>query len=269
MKIADIYAPHTLEFLKEGVFDNLPPGFKRILSGIIAGVLLTSSGARAHELPSKSKQTAQIVATMDQAEYDKWSKLIHVLGLNMKPETFKDRVGVDYRWLRNRLKNGSPDKVAKALQGADTRLMKYSVGDRELWLRPNELEKAKIAVNFLVAKGLNRFGALALVGGFMQESRLNEKAFNKAGETLGIAQWKDTRKEGLPETFMGQLGHVWRELQSTEKRAFGMLQGARSLQDAIKGAARYERFNRKHEWGDRVAYTILLDKLLAETVASK
>lgn len=263
MKLTDIYAPYTLEFLAEGAFDSLPPGFKRAISGIVAGVLLVASGARAHELPTKSKQTAQIVATMDQAEYDQWSTMIHALGLNMKPENFKDKVGVDYKWLRNRLKNGSPEKVAKALQGADTRLMKYAVGDKELWLRPNELEKAKIAVNFLVSKGLNRLGAVALVGGFVQESRLNEKASNKGA--FGIAQWMDTRQEGLPETFMGQLGHVWKELNSTEKKAFGMLQGANNLQDAIQGAARYERFNRKHEWGDRVAYTILLDKLLTET----
>lgn len=261
MKIADIYAPNTLDFLMEGPFDSLPPGFKRILSGIIAGILLVSSGVRADSLPSKSKQMAQVVATMDQAEYKKWSSLIHAMGLKMKPETFKDRIGVDYQWLKYRLRDSTPDKVAKALKGADTRLVQHDIDGKKLWLRPFEQQKAKIAIDFFVRKGMNRLGAIALVGGFMQESRLNEKAVNKKGGTVGIAQWKGSRKEGLPDDFMGQLGHAWKELQTTEKRPFKMLQGAKTLDDAIKGAARFERFNRKHEWGDRIAYTKLLDKL--------
>jgi len=271
MKIADIYAPHTLDLLMEGPFDSLPPGFKRILSGIIAGILLVSSGVRADSLPSKATQTAQIVATMDNKEYEKWATLIHVLGLKMKPETFKAKFGVDYNWLRNRLKNGTPDRVAAALKKADDRLVQYTVGGKRLWLRPVEEEKAKIAVNFFTEKGMNWLGAIALVGGFIQESRLNEKAVNKKGGTIGIAQWRGGRQKGLPGDFMGQLGYVWKELQTTEKRAFRILQAAKHINAAIQGAAKYERFNRKSEWGERVSYTKLLGKLLTppEALASK
>jgi hypothetical protein len=214
-------------------------------------------------LHNRAQETAELVADMTPEEYDNWVGLIKKLGVTLNTQEFEKKVGVDFRWLAKRLEDSNPDAMSDELRTADWRLVRhYSKGPenvkRKLWLRPVEQKKAEYAIDFFVEQGLPRLSAIALVGGFIQESRLNEKAVNKQSGATGIAQWLGSRLKDVPEDFQGQLEHVMKELHSTEKRAMSRLLQATDLGDAIKAAARYERFNRRGEWGERIGYTDLL-----------
>lgn len=265
MKITEVHLD-DLDILLEGLLDKVPPQLRKTLSGVIAATMLATGHAHAADeniLRNRAQETAELVADMSPDDYEEWIGLIKTLGTTLNTSDFEDKVGVDFRWLVKRLDDSNPDEMSDELRTADWRLVRhYSKGPenvkRKLWLRPVEQKKAEYAIEYFVEQGLPRLSAIALVGGFIQESRLNEKAINKQSGAKGIAQWLHSRLEGVPDDFKGQLAHVMKELHSTEKSAMRRLMQATDLGSAIKAAARYERFNRRGEWGERIGYTDLL-----------
>ncbi len=270
MKLTEVHID-DLDVLLEGLLDHVPPQLRKTLSGVVAAIMLATGHAQAADesiLHNRAQETAELVADMTPEEYERWVALIKKLGTSLNTQDFEDTVGVDFKWLVKRLDDSNPDEISDELRAADWRLVRhYSKGPenvkRKLWLRPVEQKKAEYAIDFFIEKGLPRLSAIALVGGFIQESRLNEKAVNKQSGATGIAQWLGSRLKDVPTDFKGQLQYVMDELHSTEKSAMRRLLQAEDLGDAIKAAARYERFNRRGEWGERIGYTDLLYDMYA------
>jgi len=265
MKLTEAHLD-DLDILLEGLLDRVPPQLRKTLSGVVAAAMIATGHAQAADeniLRNRAQETAEIIADMSPDDYEEWVALIKKLGVSLNTKEFEEKVGVDFRWILKRLDSSNPDEMSDELRTADWRLVQhYSKGPenvkRKLWLRPVEQKKAEYAIDYFVEQGLPRLSAIALVGGFIQESRLNEKAVNKQSGATGIAQWLGSRLKDVPEDFKGQLGYVMKELHSTEKRAMSRLMQADDLGKAIKAAARYERFNRRGEWGERIGYTDLL-----------
>jgi peptidoglycan hydrolase-like protein with peptidoglycan-binding domain len=116
--------------------------------------------------------------------------------------------------------------------------------------------RAERAVTFFVQKGLPKVSAVALVGGFQQESykRLDPKAHGdkeEADNAYGISQVRGPRKAALDslahqrgvkwDDFETQLQHAWNELQTTEKRTGKALKEAKTIVDAAKAAIGFFR----------------------------
>jgi len=104
-----------------------------------------------------------------------------------------------------------------------------------------------IAVDKFKAAGYNKFAISALIGGLIQESNLDSNKVNPNGGAYGIAQWlKDRlinlRKRKDSNTLSGQLDFVIYELNNNEASAGRRLKNAKNLEDAIAGAASYERY---------------------------
>ena len=269
MKLTEVHLD-DLDILLEGLLDRVPPQLRKTLSGVIAATMLATGHAGAADesiLHNRAQETAELVADMTEEEYARWVGLIKKLGVTLNTKEFEKTVGVDFKWLVKRLNDSNPDEMSDELKTADWRLVRhYSSGPenvkRKLWLRPVEQKKAEYAIDYFVERGLPRLSAIALVGGFIQESRLNEKIVNKQSGATGIAQWLGSRLDKMPESakdnFQGQLQYVMDELHGDEKSAMRRLVQADDLGKAIKAAARYERFNRKGEWGERIGYTDLL-----------
>ena len=122
------------------------------------------------------------------------------------------------------------------------------------------------AMQFFMGKGLPRISSAALVGGLTQESQMSSTAQNPKSGALGIAQWLGGRKtamlnSGAGADFNKQLDFVWQELQGPENASYQKLKGATTMNQALLGAAAFERFDGYQsigagsEWGDRISYT--------------
>ena len=95
---------------------------------------------------------------------------------------------------------------------------------------------------------------------------MSSTARNPSSGALGIGQWLGGRQSamlasGAGANFNKQLAFVWQELQGSESQALSMLRNAKTLNQALLGAAQYERFNGYQsigsgtEWGDRIGFT--------------
>lgn len=112
-------------------------------------------------------------------------------------------------------------------------------------------EKSGQAMQFFMGKGYSQAQSQGLVGNLMAESRLNTKAIGDGGKAFGIAQWHPDRQAGLArlakqlgtsvEDFFTQLEFVAQELNTTEKRAGDRLKAAKTVHEATKAGADYER----------------------------
>jgi lambda family phage tail tape measure protein len=122
------------------------------------------------------------------------------------------------------------------------------------------------AMQFFMGKGLPRISSAALVGGLTQESQMSTTAQNPKSGALGLAQWLDGRKtamlsSGAGADFNKQLDFIWQELLGPENAAYQKLKGAQTMNQALLGAASFERFDGYQsigagsEWGDRIGYT--------------
>lgn len=122
------------------------------------------------------------------------------------------------------------------------------------------------AMAFFMGKGLSRIQAAALVGGLTQESQMSTTAQNPKSGALGLAQWLGDRKtamlgSGAGANFNKQLDFIWHELLGPENAAYQKLKSAKTLNQALLGAASFERFDGYQsigagtEWGDRIGYT--------------
>jgi hypothetical protein len=129
------------------------------------------------------------------------------------------------------------------------------------------------AVRFFLDRGFTDIQVAALVGGFIQESRVNPEIINSIG-AIGIAQWLKDRKTKLlskaePTSLITQLNFVIEEFNNDEKNAGDKLKKSKTLEEAIVAAAFYERYEgitildgvtydevlRAPETGNRIAYT--------------
>jgi len=130
------------------------------------------------------------------------------------------------------------------------------------------LNRRAQAMQFFMEKGLPRVSAAALVGGFQQESAgLDPSRENPTSKALGIAQWTGTRRSNMlaaggQNNFQKQLEFAWQELNTTENASLKKLRDAKTLNQALMGAASFERFagwqrgpGGGGEWGSRVQYT--------------
>jgi len=137
-------------------------------------------------------------------------------------------------------------------------------------INQNNLRKA---VRFFLDKGFTDIQVAALVGGFVQESRVNPEIVNSIG-AIGIAQWLSYRKTKLlskaePTSLITQLNFVIEEFSEDEKNAGDRLKRSKTLEEAIVAAAFYERYAgitildgvtydevlRAPETGKRIEYT--------------
>ena len=122
------------------------------------------------------------------------------------------------------------------------------------------------AMQFFMGKGLSRISSAALVGGLTQESQMSTTAQNPKSGALGLAQWLGGRKtamlgSGAGADFNKQLDFIWHELLGPENASYQKLKGAQTMNQALLGAAAFERFDGYQsigagsEWGDRISYT--------------
>ena len=122
------------------------------------------------------------------------------------------------------------------------------------------------AMQFFMGKGLSRISSAALVGGLTQESQMSTTAQNPKSGALGLAQWLGVRKtamlgSGAGADFNKQLDFIWHELLGPENASYQKLKGAQTMNQALLGAAAFERFDGYQsigagsEWGDRISYT--------------
>ncbi len=98
----------------------------------------------------------------------------------------------------------------------------------------------KTVIQFFTEKGLSENQARGILGNLMQESRCDHTATNKKSGAYGIAQWLGDRKQelfntyGNNPTFKQQLEFIWKELNTTEKKAFDKLLNTKTIADATR-----------------------------------
>jgi hypothetical protein len=103
------------------------------------------------------------------------------------------------------------------------------------------------AVDKFKAAGYNKFATAALIGGLIQESNLDNNQTNSIG-AYGIAQWLGDRLKALKtrnawNRLDVQLDFIVYELNNSEVGAGRKLKNANNIEDAIAGAAAYERYS--------------------------
>jgi hypothetical protein len=109
------------------------------------------------------------------------------------------------------------------------------------------MKNISIAIDKLKSAGYNKFATAALIGGLIQESNLDSNKVNPNGGAYGIAQWLDDRlielrKRKDSNTLSVQLDFIVYELNNKEASAGRRLKNAQNLEDAVAGAASYERY---------------------------
>lgn len=123
--------------------------------------------------------------------------------------------------------------------------------------------------NFFRGKGLKDFQAAAILGHVSAESAFNPLAVGDGGNAFGLFQHNDRRfnlfdflggKKNLGNV-QGQLDFVWKELMSSESRAFKALLGSGNLREATAAFGGFERPSgfswgnpeAMHNWTGRLA----------------
>ncbi len=104
-------------------------------------------------------------------------------------------------------------------------------------------DRTQHAVDYLKANaGLPDISARAMVARWSGiEAGGGPNEVNSIG-AVGIGQWLGSRQKGVVRgDFDNQLGHAVDELKSTEGRAYGMLQRAKTEDEAATGASQFER----------------------------
>lgn len=110
------------------------------------------------------------------------------------------------------------------------------------------MKNISIAVDKFKSAGYNKFATAALIGGLIQESNLKSDLTNSIG-AYGIAQWLGDRLNNLKKfrtsfsTLSTQLDFIVYELNNSEAAAGKKLKNAKNIEDAIAGAAAYERYS--------------------------
>ena len=233
------------EIINEGVLDRVPARYRKIVGGLVAALMLSAPQQTTDNkevLQNRAHDAAQAVQAFNPDQYDDLiSSLKRIQPIVNAP--LKDKANIEFGPLIDHISKMTPKQLAQELESTESGWVQHKVDDKHLMMRPTELKKAEYAIEFFVNKGMNRSAAIGLIGGFIQESRLNEKAVNSQSGAYGIAQWLGDRKEGVPDTFHGQLEHVWKELQTRpHSSTYKMLQRANTLGRLVYASNRYERF---------------------------
>jgi hypothetical protein len=110
------------------------------------------------------------------------------------------------------------------------------------------MKNISTSIDKLKSAGYNKFATAALIGGFIQESNLDSNLVNPSSNATGIAQWLGDRLKALKtrnawNRLDVQLDFVVYELNNSEAAAGRKLKNATTLEDAIAGAAAYERYS--------------------------
>jgi hypothetical protein len=114
---------------------------------------------------------------------------------------------------------------------------------------------AKGAHEYLQEKGWSKEASAGMVGNLMAESDMNPKLPGDSGHSLGIAQWKDDRRQGLfdyanknsvdPYDLKTQLDYFDHELRTSDdpgvKRARAELEAAKTPEQAARAMMHFER----------------------------
>lgn len=114
-------------------------------------------------------------------------------------------------------------------------------------------------INFFREKGLTPEQSAGILGNLYQESQLDPNAVGDNGASYGIAQWQGSRRKELEKqpnwnSVDGQLNFIWKELLSTERKAFNYLKNTFTPRDsALTFSYYYERPSTPHN-EKRVAY---------------
>lgn len=105
------------------------------------------------------------------------------------------------------------------------------------------------AIQFFKSKGLTTEQAKGIIGNLYQESRFNTSAVGDRGKSFGLAQWRDSRLQGLinfankkgtkKEDLQTQLEYIWEELNTTEKAALRALKSASNVEQATTVFMKY------------------------------
>lgn len=133
---------------------------------------------------------------------------------------------------------------------------------------PQGNARVEQAMNFFMGRGLSRIASAALVGNFLTEAPdLNPNAKNPKSGAEGLAGWLDTRRTAMyaaggKGNFNKQLEYAWSELMGGENNAYVGLKNAKTVNEALMAAAKFERFagykgapGSGGEWSTRVANT--------------
>lgn len=109
-------------------------------------------------------------------------------------------------------------------------------------------DRMKLAINYLVSKGLSKAGAAGAVGVFFAESgltpgRTNEDEERKYGDKAGkgIAQWSNERRKGYDEYMKGKQGtledeldYFLQEVATSRPKVLDVLKNASDVNEAVQ-----------------------------------
>lgn len=109
-------------------------------------------------------------------------------------------------------------------------------------------DRMKLAINYLVSKGLSKAGAAGAVGVFFAESgltpgRTNEDEERKYGDKAGkgIAQWSNERRKGYDEYMNGKSGtledeldYFLQEVATSRPKVLDVLKNASDVNEAVQ-----------------------------------
>lgn len=284
MKLYELY--YVEQQLDEAFLDFVPGPLRKAVSGIFAAAVImggsgmmdgsqASSPAKPTSEPAlraQAQHAAEQVRTMTPDQYQ--DLVASMKSLEGKRNLLGPNSTTDISTIVKRMERSTPEQFADELEHFNKNWIAHHIDDQQILLRGEQLRKADMAIEYLVKKGLKRSAAIALVGGFIQESGLDETKVNPHGGAYGIAQWMGERKKGVPKDFIGQLDYVWKELQGSENTTFKMLQNANTPGQLVYAANRYERFKgwkqggrgdlSNTEHGRRTEYTKILAQRFGE-----
>jgi peptidoglycan hydrolase-like protein with peptidoglycan-binding domain/lysophospholipase L1-like esterase len=111
------------------------------------------------------------------------------------------------------------------------------------------ISDANTVIDFFTGKGLSPEQAAGIAGNIQAESGFNPAAVGDSGKAIGLAQWRDSRRDKLEQwsedngvdsaSVDGQLKYLWWELTNTEKNALNKLKQQNTPGDAAYAFAKY------------------------------
>jgi len=116
-------------------------------------------------------------------------------------------------------------------------------------LSTKNISDAKTVIDFFTSKGLSTEQAAGIAGNIQSESGFNPAAVGDSGKAIGLAQWRDNRRDQLNSwteengydatSVEGQLEYLWWELNNSESTALTKLKQQNTASDAAFTFAKY------------------------------
>lgn len=142
--------------------------------------------------------------------------------------------------------NGVQSYIQKRIDGAFSDVLSGGGGSNTLVGSGGNVSSQ--VWNFFKGKGLSDTQVAGIMGNVSAESAFRPGAIGDGGNALGLFQWNDRRN--AMKSFVGsdwktdvngQLNFAWKELQSSEQRAFKNLLGSDDVRGATGAFAGFER----------------------------